>query len=153
MSEVTETLSPGPSNRKFAFIVFFHTFAIGHAGLVVGILLSTELEYLGMISQDTQELFFLICIGFFFFLAGPFVGFRFSRSTSACILSFIALIASAVPMMILFIMQFLSPTFGLGMGLVGYVFWLIILICIAALLGASGFLARVFGVSVLFGDS
>lgn len=144
MSEITQTLSPDRFVWRFAFGIFFHAFSIGHAGLVLGLLLGALLESLGMISQDSQELFFWICIGFCFFLAGPFVGFRFSRSTLACILSFMALIVSAVPMVILFIMQFLSPTFGLGMGLVVYVFLLILLICIAALLGASGFLARRF---------
>lgn len=42
----------------------FHTFAIGHAGLVLG--LSALLEYLEMISQDSQELFFLDLYRFLF---------------------------------------------------------------------------------------
>jgi len=147
MSQINAPSPAGsPSRWKFALRVVFHTFAIGHAGLLLVLFGSVELniarENLARGRSIALDPSVVLLIGWLLCcFVGALVSVFFRHSALRYKASWVALVGSAIPMFYLFIMQFLSPNFGLGMGLVVYLFSLLVLVCVASLVGFVAFFA------------
>jgi hypothetical protein len=147
MSQINAPAPAGsPSRWKFAVRVFFHTFAMGHAGLLLVFFGGVERN---IVREDIArgESFalnpsvVLLIAWLFCCFVGPLVLFFLRNGALRYKASWVALVGSAMPMVYLFIMQFLSPNFGLGLMLTGYLFLLIVLVCVASLVGFVAFFA------------